>query len=535
MVNEEIKISVIIPVYNVYEWIDQCLESIVNQSFKDFEVLLIDDGSTDNSDHKCEQWCNSDRRVRMIKQQNAGPSAARNTGIKEAHGEYLAFIDADDWIDKDFLLDLYSEAEKENADVAECDIWRFNNKTGEKTYHACYGCMQQSYTKIEHMVYGHTAIWKCLFRRRLFLDYNILFPSCHSEARAVYALLIALANNVVNVRKPLYYYRRLRKNSLSEKPREGNEHKNEVGVQAFAELLDGFKRCGIYDENVLLLEKIVNYKLSDILCGMFTRREENDIKKTVEVYIKFISDHFPNNKSKKYFVFGGYNLNRITWLMNMLHIPLLRFNFSGLISITHPAAHQKVKCANKYREIMVHRDISSEFWNILKREQPQYLIMDLIEERFDVIEFGNGYITKSDAYDECEIEEKNNRVINRNSEEFFQLWQKCCCEFIRKLRECQPKIEIILVKNYLSEYYGNVYSKKSYKNRNWIQNMNFLLQESYDFFIEHCEFVKVIEASCCNYYYTDEAYEYGVEPAHLNEIVNREISKKIEQIMDYQD
>ena len=240
MINKNATISVIIPVYNVYDWIDQCLDSIINQSFKDFEVILVDDGSTDNSDKKCEKWEQMDQRVRVIKQQNAGPSAARNKGIKTAKGEYISFIDADDWIDEDFLQELYNAAEESNSDIAECDIWKYNDKTGTKVYYACYGCMGKSYTKEEHMLYGHTAIWKCLFKRKLFIDNDVWFPDCYSEARAVYALLIALSNNIVNVRRPLYYYRKFRKNSLSAKPREVNESHTSVGVQAFKELLNGF-------------------------------------------------------------------------------------------------------------------------------------------------------------------------------------------------------------------------------------------------------------------------------------------------------
>lgn len=527
----KVKISVIIPVYNVYEWIDQCVESVVNQSFRDIEVILINDGSTDGSDKKCTEWQKKDRRVRVIKQQNAGPSVARNKGIKEARGKYLSFVDADDWIDEDFLLELYSKAEKTNADIAECDIWRFNNQTGKKIYRSCYGCMGQSYTKTEHMLYVHTAIWKCLFRRKLFLDNNISFPNCHSEARAVYALLIAVANNIVNVKKPLYYYRKFRKDSLSEKPREGSEHRAEIGVQAFRELLDGFKRCGIYEENALLLERIVNYKLSDLLCAMFTRREKCELKQMAEAYHEFLITEFPNCQKEKYFVLGGYNLNRVTWLMNMLHVPLYRFNFSGLISIMYPVVSQKVQCANKYREIMVNRDIGSDFWNVLREEQPQYLIMDFIEERHDVVKYGDGYITKSDAFDECETRWENERIIERDSKEYRELWQKSCIEFIGWLWEFHPQIKVVLVKNYLSEYVGNVQHKVEYSDRERIRYINSLLEENYDFFEEHCDFVTVIETEGCDYYFTDEEHEYGAQPPHLNEIVNREIAQKIEEAM----
>ena len=96
-------ISIIIPVYNVSEWLDQCLESVVNQTFSDFEVILIDDGSTDGSGQKCREWAEKDCRIRLISKSNEGPSKARNLGLQKAVGTYLAFLDADDWIDSRYL------------------------------------------------------------------------------------------------------------------------------------------------------------------------------------------------------------------------------------------------------------------------------------------------------------------------------------------------------------------------------------------------------------------------------------------------
>jgi glycosyltransferase involved in cell wall biosynthesis len=86
-------------------------------------------------------------------------------GICESKGKYLTFLDSDDWLDKDFLLDLYNEAEKYNADIAECDVYRYNDTNGHKSYRSCYGSMGREYSKEEHFIYGNTAIWKCLIRR----------------------------------------------------------------------------------------------------------------------------------------------------------------------------------------------------------------------------------------------------------------------------------------------------------------------------------------------------------------------------------
>ena len=112
-------VSIIIPVYNVAKWLDECLESVVGQTFSDFEVILINDGSTDESGEKCRKWCEKDARIRLIDKDNEGPSKARNLGIQEASGVYLAFLDADDWIDRRYLELMYGRAVRTDADMVE--------------------------------------------------------------------------------------------------------------------------------------------------------------------------------------------------------------------------------------------------------------------------------------------------------------------------------------------------------------------------------------------------------------------------------
>ena len=112
------KISVIIPVYNAENYLRKCLQSVCEQSLKDLEIICINDGSTDNSQEILERFAADDSRIRIIKQSNTGLSATRNKGIFLAKGEYLGFVDADDWINPDFYNTLYSAADNKNADVA---------------------------------------------------------------------------------------------------------------------------------------------------------------------------------------------------------------------------------------------------------------------------------------------------------------------------------------------------------------------------------------------------------------------------------
>ena len=106
------KVSIIVPVYNAEKYLERCLQSILQQNMTDFELICINDGSTDRSNDILKQCVQKDQRVRLIEQKNQGVSVARNHGIDAASGEYIAFIDADDWVDTDFLFWLYTTAKK---------------------------------------------------------------------------------------------------------------------------------------------------------------------------------------------------------------------------------------------------------------------------------------------------------------------------------------------------------------------------------------------------------------------------------------
>lgn len=116
--SKEPLISVIIPVYNVEEYLDRCLESVVNQTYKNIEIILIDDGSTDSSGKMCDEWAQKDKRIKVIHQKNMGISAVRNRGIREAKGELISFIDSDDEAYSDYLETMYCDLTENNCDLA---------------------------------------------------------------------------------------------------------------------------------------------------------------------------------------------------------------------------------------------------------------------------------------------------------------------------------------------------------------------------------------------------------------------------------
>ena len=118
------RISIIVPVYNVEKYLKKCVDSILGQTFTDFELLLIDDGSTDNSGSICDELAKTDNRIKVIHKENGGLSDARNIGIEVAKGDFIGFIDSDDYIDEDMYAFLYNNILKYDAELSMCEIGR---------------------------------------------------------------------------------------------------------------------------------------------------------------------------------------------------------------------------------------------------------------------------------------------------------------------------------------------------------------------------------------------------------------------------
>lgn len=134
------KISVIVPVYKVEKYLDRCVRSVLAQTFRDFELILVDDGSPDSCPQMCDDWAKKDSRIRVIHQNNQGLSAARNTGIRAASGEYINFIDSDDWVSATMLSDLYRLLIKYDADISVCGFEKCSSEKQQSDSGRLCGC-----------------------------------------------------------------------------------------------------------------------------------------------------------------------------------------------------------------------------------------------------------------------------------------------------------------------------------------------------------------------------------------------------------
>ncbi|MBR1424623.1 glycosyltransferase [bacterium] len=210
------KISVIIPVYNVEKYIAKCLDSIINQSFEDIEIICINDGSTDYSSKILDQYSKRDSRIKVINIEHQGVSVVRNTGIALARGEYISFIDADDWISPNFYELMYNEAKKENADIAVSGIMRVHKHYRMTVLRYTKKTVSESYIKKLELcdVPDHSYVWNKIYKRESLLNTGIVF-----KAGVIYEDIIFTAKILYHMKKLItvpnvkYYYFR-HKNTL---------------------------------------------------------------------------------------------------------------------------------------------------------------------------------------------------------------------------------------------------------------------------------------------------------------------------------
>mgnify|MGYP004658611791 CR=1 FL=1 len=201
-------ISVIVPVYNVEKYLKKCIKSIMNQSYTNLEIILINDGSTDNSGKICDELKEQDKRIKVIHKSNGGLSDARNAGLKIANGKYIGFVDSDDYIAEDMFETLYSINKKYDSDIS---IVSFYEIYKDKVIGVRDSKKLQELTKIDAMkellidTNIQSYAWNKLFRRELFE--GLEFPTNKNfEDIATTLLLFEKANKVVLLEEPKYYY-----------------------------------------------------------------------------------------------------------------------------------------------------------------------------------------------------------------------------------------------------------------------------------------------------------------------------------------
>ncbi|WP_299130164.1 glycosyltransferase [uncultured Winogradskyella sp.] len=215
-----VKISVIVPIYRIEKYLAQCVDSLIQQSFLDFELILVDDGSPDNCPKICDDYAAKDKRVKVIHKKNGGLLSARKAGLEAAVGKYISYVDGDDWVDNFYLDTLYKLAEANNADLAVTGHFReFNGKieTIKPKSAGIYNETEIISDIIPNAIYNgefcehgmSTYVWNKLFKKELLEQvlYDVPNDVIMGEDAAITYSYLAICKKLVISKIPLYYYR----------------------------------------------------------------------------------------------------------------------------------------------------------------------------------------------------------------------------------------------------------------------------------------------------------------------------------------
>ena len=282
------KVSVIVPIYNVEKYLEKCINSLLSQTLEDIQIILVNDGSKDNSGNIAKEYeQNNKDRVIYVEKENGGLSDARNYGLKYATGDFIAFLDSDDYIEKNAYEEMYNKAIEENADYVECDfIWEFPNKIRvDKQY--------PYKNKKEMLSFVRVVAWNKLIKRQLITDNNLEFPKGlrYEDVEFTYKL-IPFINKFTYVDKPFIHYVQ-REGSIANVQ---NERTAEI-FTVLDNVIEFYKKNNIYEKYRDELEyNYARYLLCSSLKRMCKIKDKTIREKLLTESWERLNLNFPNWK-----------------------------------------------------------------------------------------------------------------------------------------------------------------------------------------------------------------------------------------------
>lgn len=239
--NMDKKVSIVIPVYNVEEYLEEAVSSAIHQTYRNLEIILVDDGSTDSSGRMCDALKEKDDRIIVLHDKNEGLSEARNRGIRIASGEYICFLDSDDYLDKTFVEKMLSCMEATGADLAICPLWKIypnGEKTGPTPEEKYTELSRDETYKLIFTNSGHIGLYapNKLYRKALFDSVSFPYGKYYEDSGTTYRIIHQCGKSVY-YSEPLYFYRANRPNSILSDKSKLNRRFDKCG---FLEEMDSF-------------------------------------------------------------------------------------------------------------------------------------------------------------------------------------------------------------------------------------------------------------------------------------------------------
>lgn len=318
-------ISIIVPIYNVEKYLNRCVESIIRQSYTNLEIILIDDGSTDNCYEICIQYKKKDKRIKVIHQQNEGLSSARNTGVANAKGDYISFVDSDDWIHPDFIRNLYYTMKKNNSQIVEClaipiSTYFIDDNNIE------FDCLEnqefngeECFNEFIKGKFFKQTVWNKLYKKEVLEDLLFEVGKIHEDEYWTYQVFDK-AKKVSYVNYIGYYYFQRNDSIMGRK----FSIKNMDGFEARCERLAFVKKN---HQNLIQIE-LLNFSLTCIYYYNLIFNSDLNIKSNLLEYVK---DCY--KVTLKQLNFKNVSIKKKMWFLVFLIVPNLYCKINSKVHI----------------------------------------------------------------------------------------------------------------------------------------------------------------------------------------------------------
>lgn len=320
------KVSVIVPVYNVEKYVDKCLRSLVNQTMNDYELIIINDGSTDESEKIIEKYISAyPNLIKHIKQENQGLSDARNNGLKLINSDYVMFIDSDDYVCNDMLEKMYNKITKENCDFVICgnNVVKENGEIISSTYPNNYCDLDF----ITQMLLGNLCAWNKIIKKEIIEDEDLLFRSrvWYEDIDFSFKLFMK-AKKMCFLEENLYNYL-LRDGSIMNSK---NLSRNLELLEAFDEIIRYAKKYNTYEKyyneiEFLAINHIYISCMVRVLCDSNANKKEKKI--LLDKLLKYMEIHFPYKSKNMYIKYLPCNRKIIYYLMKLKMYEIIKIIF----------------------------------------------------------------------------------------------------------------------------------------------------------------------------------------------------------------
>lgn len=520
------KISIIVPVYNAQDYLDECVNSLLKQTYQNIEVILVDDESTDNSPKMCDEWGKKDERIKAFHVKNKGAGAARNFGLEKITGEFVLFLDSDDWLRADALEILYDSAQTKQSDVVYFDLFYYDQSKDSytRTYENEWYIGDAFFMRNKLNRCMMPSMCTSMYRVSKWKEVNARFPECHYEDNGIYPYILLKMPNYSIVPQGLYYYRINSGKSFTQNF--ANNFKRTRPLEFLMKSLEGSVE---FEKNKKEVYRFCYNQLVgalNIVKGHFSREEQ---KQCAGLFNSFFIEYFPEYPMliENFMFYGSYNIGRIGNNVISHDIKEERYNFSSLIPLFYSEDKASVPVLeNKYREYMMKKEQERTLLENIADEQPKYLVFDFLEERYPILMDSNGgLITGTDFIIE-NIDQSEYKVFERGTDICEKMWEYSCLKFIEYCRNSSGQVKLVMVRTFLAEEFGNTNSRKKYSNIDEIKKINQRLEHYYEFFAENCpEAIDIMPNK--EWLYTDKKFKYGCVPEHLNNMTYRLLANMV--------